>query len=60
MTTPQPHPTDGQPIVFRNGIVLTLDDKHTAYEDADVLVIGETIAGIGPNLAVPEGTLPTT
>src|SRR5580693_890013 len=56
MTTPQPHPTDGQPIVFRNGIVLTLDDKHTAYEDADVLVIGETIAGIGPNLAVPEGT----
>src|SRR5580693_960578 len=56
MTTPQPHPTDGQPIVFRNGIVLTLDDKHTAYEDADVLVIGETIAEIGPNLAVPDGT----
>ena len=55
MTTPQPRPSDRQPIVFRNGIVLTLDDKHTAYEDADVLVIGETIAEIGPNLAVPEG-----
>jgi cytosine/adenosine deaminase-related metal-dependent hydrolase len=29
---------------------------HTAYEDADVVVIGETIAEIGPNVAVPGGT----
>jgi 5-methylthioadenosine/S-adenosylhomocysteine deaminase len=56
MTTTPLHSTDGQPIVFRNGIVLTMDDTHTAYQDADVLVIGETIAEIGPNLAVPEGT----
>jgi len=53
-TTPQP--ADGQPIVFRNGIVLTLDDNHTVYQDADVLVIDDSIAEVGPNLEVPEGT----
>jgi cytosine/adenosine deaminase-related metal-dependent hydrolase len=55
MTT-TPHPTHNQPIVFRNGLVLTMDDAHTTHENADVLVIGETIAEVGPNLAAPEGT----
>jgi cytosine/adenosine deaminase-related metal-dependent hydrolase len=52
MNTPQP----GQPVVFRNATVLTMDDAHTVLNDADVLVSGETIAAVGPNLAVPDGT----
>jgi len=51
-----PRPAEGQPIVFRNGIVLTMDDKHTVYKNADVLVIDDTIAEVGPQLQVPEGT----
>src|SRR5246500_2093268 len=52
MTVPQP----GQPVVFRNATVLTMDDAHTVLNNADVLVTGETIAAVGPNLEVPEGT----
>src|SRR5487761_2565172 len=52
MTAPQP----GQPVVFRNATVLTMDDAHTVINNADVLVSGETIAAVGPNLEVPEGT----
>ena len=33
-----------------------MDDAHTVLENADVLVVGERIAAVGPNLAVPEGT----
>src|SRR6201988_231950 len=52
MTAPQP----GQPVVFRNATVLTMDDTHTVLNNADVLVSGQTIAAVGPNLEVPEGT----
>ena len=52
MTAPQP----GQPVVFRNATVLTMDDAHTVLNNADVLVSGEQIAAVGPNLEVPEGT----
>src|ERR1700742_658121 len=52
MTAPQP----GQPVVFRNATVLTLDDSHTVLTGADVLVNGERIAAVGPNLEVPAGT----
>ncbi len=52
MTTPQL----GQPVVFRNATVLTMDDAHTVLENADVLVTGETIAAVGPALEVPAGT----
>src|SRR6201981_3644232 len=52
MTAPQP----GQPVVFRNATVLTMDDAHTVLNNADVLVSGETIAAVGPGLAVPAGT----
>src|ERR1700742_4139725 len=52
MTTPQP----GQPVVFRNATVLTMDDSHTVLNNADVLVSGETIAAVGPHLDVPGGT----
>ncbi len=49
-------PTSGQPIVFRNGIVLTMDDTHTVLPKGDVLVVDGKIAAVGPSLAVQEGT----
>src|ERR1700744_2668254 len=52
MTAPQP----GQPVVFRNATVLTMDDSRTVLTGADVLVDGERIAAGGPRLSVPEGT----
>jgi 5-methylthioadenosine/S-adenosylhomocysteine deaminase len=52
MSAPQP----GQPVVFRNATVLTMDDAHTVLDNADVLVSGERIAAVGPGIAVPEGT----
>lgn len=45
-----------QPVVFRNGTVLTMDDRKTVLRDADVLVTGERIEAVGQSLAVPEGT----
>src|SRR6516225_9795822 len=44
----------GRPVVFRNATVLTLDDGHHVLDGADVLVSGERIAAVGPNLAVPD------
>jgi 5-methylthioadenosine/S-adenosylhomocysteine deaminase len=46
---------DGRPIVFRDATVLTMDDTGI-IEGGDVLVIGETIAEVGRDLAVPDGT----
>ena len=43
-------------VVFRGGTVLTIDATHRVLPDADVLVIGDRIAAVGPDLAVPEGT----
>ena len=54
MTASGPQP--GQPVVFRNATVLTMDDARTVFNNADVLVSGERIAAVGPNLEVPEGT----
>ncbi len=42
-------------VLFRNGTVLTMDDRHTVLPDADVLVIGQRIAEVGVGLAAPEG-----
>src|ERR1700724_4381992 len=53
MTATGPQP--GQPVVFRNATVLTMDDAHTVLNNADVLVSGERIAAVGQNLDVPEG-----
>src|SRR5262249_15277533 len=44
-------------IVFRNGLVLTMDDQGTIAKGADVLVVGDRIAEIGPNLVAPEGAI---
>jgi hypothetical protein len=42
MTAAGPQP--GQPVVFRNATMLTMDDSHTVLTNADVLVSGERIA----------------
>ncbi|MEU2349391.1 amidohydrolase family protein [Modestobacter sp. NPDC049651] len=49
--------SSGRPVVLRGGTVLTMDDAHTVLPSADVLVVGDTIAAVGPALDVPEGTL---
>jgi cytosine/adenosine deaminase-related metal-dependent hydrolase len=46
-----------RPVVLRGGTVLTVDAAHTVLPGHDVLVAGETIAAIGPGLAVPDGTV---
>ena len=56
--TPAPRPddfTEGRPVVFRNAIVIPVDGP--VILDGDVLVKGELIESVGPNLEVPEGTL---
>jgi cytosine/adenosine deaminase-related metal-dependent hydrolase len=50
-------PVADRPVVFRNGLVLTMDDTHTVLPGADVLVVGERIAEVGPHLDAPEGAL---
>jgi 5-methylthioadenosine/S-adenosylhomocysteine deaminase len=45
-----------RPVVFRNGLVLTMDDTHTVLPGADVLVVGDRIERVGVGLAVPDGT----
>ncbi len=42
-----------EPIVLRGGTVLTMNDAHEVLHDADVLVIGDRIEKVGPNLEVP-------
>ena len=49
-------PKPGQPIVFRNGIVLTMDDSHTVIPNGDVLVVDGKIAEVGVSLSVPDNT----
>lgn len=55
MTT-ESRPAPGQPVVLRNGTVLTMDATHQILTGTDVLVTGERIAAVGPGLAVPDGT----
>ncbi len=44
-------------VLFRNGLVLTMDDAHTVLPGADVLVVGDRIAEIGAGLSAPEGAV---
>ena len=48
---------DGRPVVLRRGTVLTMNDAHDVLADADVLVVGDRIAGVGPGLEAPDGAL---
>jgi len=54
MSPDAPTPAPGRPLVLRGGTVLTLNDAHDVLDDADVLVIDERIAGVGPNLEAPD------
>jgi 5-methylthioadenosine/S-adenosylhomocysteine deaminase len=47
---------DGRPVVFRGATVLTMDEAGI-IDGGDVLVVGETIAAVGRDLEVPEGTV---
>jgi cytosine/adenosine deaminase-related metal-dependent hydrolase len=53
---PVPAELAGRPLVFRNATVLTMDDSHRVIGGGDVLITGEQISAVGPNLDVPEGT----
>src|SRR5690242_12420442 len=55
-TEPSAAPLPGRPLVFRGGTVLTMDDASTVLPGADVLVVDDRIAAVGPRLDVPEGT----
>jgi cytosine/adenosine deaminase-related metal-dependent hydrolase len=44
-------------VLFRNGIVLTMDDTHSVLPGADVLIVGERIAEVGVGLTAPAGAL---
>jgi 5-methylthioadenosine/S-adenosylhomocysteine deaminase len=44
----------GRPVVLRRGTVLTMNDAHDVLRDADVLVVDDRIAGVGPELEAPE------
>jgi 5-methylthioadenosine/S-adenosylhomocysteine deaminase len=46
--------TGERPVLFRNGLVLTMDDAHTILEGGDVLVTGDRIAEVGTGLTAPE------
>ncbi|GAB2856275.1 amidohydrolase family protein [Nocardioides pacificus] len=48
--------TEAPAVVFRGGTVLPMDDRHSVLESCDVLVVGERIEAVGPQLEVPEGT----
>jgi cytosine/adenosine deaminase-related metal-dependent hydrolase len=52
MTASGPSPT-----VLRRGLVLTMDNAHTVLPRADVLVVDDRIAAVGPDLSVPDGTV---
>jgi cytosine/adenosine deaminase-related metal-dependent hydrolase len=45
----------GRPILFRNGLVLTMDDARRILPGGDLLVVGDKIAEVGVGLAAPEG-----
>ncbi|MEU8041455.1 amidohydrolase family protein [Streptosporangium sp. NPDC049078] len=46
----------GRPVVLRGGTVLPMDDGRRVLTGTDVLVVGDRIAAVGPELPVPEGT----
>ncbi|MDE3065581.1 MAG: amidohydrolase family protein [Acidobacteriota bacterium] len=47
----------GRPIVFRHGLVLTMDDAHRVLPDGDVLVVDGVIREVGVNVAAPGDAL---
>lgn len=47
----------GRPIVFRDGLVVTMDNVHRVVRNCDVLVSDGVIKDIGISIAAPEDTL---
>ncbi|MGH3733136.1 MAG: amidohydrolase family protein [Acidimicrobiales bacterium] len=47
----------GRSIVFRKGIVMTMDNAHRVLKDCDVLVVDGRIKEIGSSLAAPDDAL---
>jgi cytosine/adenosine deaminase-related metal-dependent hydrolase len=47
----------GRPVVLRGGTVLTVDSTRKVLAGHDVLVVGDRIAAVGPDLAVPDGAI---
>src|SRR5580698_4178159 len=47
----------GRSIVFRHGIVLTMDNQNKIIKDADVLVVDGVIREVGPNIKAPDNAL---
>ncbi|MFI6338790.1 amidohydrolase family protein [Streptomyces sp. NPDC050535] len=57
-TTPTPEEIAAAPaVVFRRGLVLTMDDAHTVLRSGDVLVVGDSIQAVAPHVEVPDGTV---
>ena len=46
--------TGDRPVLFRNGLVLTMDDAHTILSGGDVLVTGDRITEVGTGLSAPQ------
>ena len=49
--------TDDRPVLFRNGLVLTMNGTHAVLPHADVLVIGDRIAEVGVGLTAPDDVI---
>ncbi len=47
----------GRPVVFRRGLVITMDGAHRVIKNCDVVVVDGVIREIGPNLAAPDTAL---
>ena len=52
--TDSPKPRTGQPILFKDGIVLTMDDARTVVPRGDVLVRDGKIAEVGVDVPAPD------
>jgi 5-methylthioadenosine/S-adenosylhomocysteine deaminase len=53
MSSTAPTIEPGRAVVLRGGTVLTMNDAHDVLRDADVLVVGDRIAGVGRRLEAP-------
>ena len=42
-------------VLLRGGTVLPMDDARSVLTDTDVLVTGDRIEAVGPNLQAPDG-----
>jgi 5-methylthioadenosine/S-adenosylhomocysteine deaminase len=47
----------GRSIVFRNGIVITMDNTHRVLKNSDVLIVDGVIKEVGTNVSAPDDAL---